>query len=262
LSGNLSFNVNYLGNHGSKVIRSRNANLQKTGTNAYGPTFGPIDPRFVQRNIAETSGGSIYHGLAVGVNKRFSDFFQFQVAYTLSKAIDDVTDFITDLQPANQLNLRGERSLSSFDQRNRIVINSVVKTVSDVMIAPIVTYSSGHPFNLLLGFDANLDTNSNTDRPVLAGRNTGMGPNYINVDLRVAKQVRFGLDGRYGLEGVAEAFNLFNRVNYSGINNVVGDATFRTYRVHGLRDADPTDPLGFTSAFDPRQVQLGLKFRF
>src|SRR5205823_14512308 len=119
-----------------------------------------------------------------------------------------------------------------------------------------------HPFNLLLGFDANRDTNSNTDRPLGAGRNTGQGPDFINFDLRVAKQVRFGPDRNYAIEGIAEAFNLFNRVNFSGINNVVGNATFATYRVHGRRDADPTDPLGFTSAFDPRQIQLGVKFRF
>ena len=34
------------------------------------------------------------------------------------------------------------------------------------------------------------------------------------------------------------------------------------YRVEGRRDAGPTDPLGFTSAFDPRQIQLGVKLFF
>jgi hypothetical protein len=195
------------------------------------------------------------------------------VAYTFSKAIDDVTDFITDLQPANQLNLRGERSLSSFDQRHRLVVSGVLnspfergvglgKAFADMTLAPIITYASGHPFNLLLGFDANGDTNASTDRPLGAGRNTGLGPNYVSFDVRLAKQARFGPDGSYGLEGMFEAFNLFNRVNFSGINNVVGDAVFATYRVPGLRNADPTDPLGFTTAFDPRQIQLGVRFRF
>ncbi len=272
--GDISVSLSYLGNHGSKVIRSRNVNLQQTGTNAYGPTFGPINPRLVQDNIAESSGGSIYHGLAVGATKRYGNNYQFQVSYTLSKAIDDVTDFITDLQPANQLDLRAERSLSSFDQRHRLVVSGVLgspfdqstgagKVLANITVAPIMTYSSGHPFNLLLGFDANRDTQSNTDRPVGAGRNTGEGPNFVNFDLRVAKEARFGSDSAYRLEGIFEAFNLFNRVNYSGINNVVGNATFATYRVKGIREgADPTDPLGFTSAFDPRQIQLGVKFRF
>src|SRR5262249_57598671 len=108
------------------------------------------------------------------------------VSYTFAKAIDDVTDFITDLQPADQLDLRAERSLSSFDQRHRLVVSGVVgspfdettgvgKVLANVTVAPIVTYASGHPFNLLLGFDANRDTQSNTDRPVGAGRNTGEG---------------------------------------------------------------------------------------
>jgi len=273
LPGNMSVDLNYMGNHGSKLIRSRNVNLQQTGTNAYGPTFGPIDPRLVQDNVAESSGGSIYHGMALGLTKRFSRNTQFLICYTLSKAIDDTTDFITDLQPANQLNLRGERALSSFDQRQRLVVSAVLtspldhssgwgKVLSDFTLAPIATYASGHPFNLLLGFDANRDTNSNTDRPTGAGRNTGMGPDYFDVDLRLSRQVRFGRDENYALEGIFETFNLFNRVNFSGLNNVVGNAVFATYRVPGRRDAPPTDPLGFTSAFDPRQIQLGVKFRF
>ncbi len=273
LAQDLSLGVNYIGNHGVHVLRSRNVNLRQIGSNAYGPTFAPVNPALVQDNVVESSGNSIYHGMAVSVTKRYSMNNQFSLAYTFSKAIDDTTDFITDLQPANQLDLRGERSLSSFDQRHRLVLSGVLnspfehgvgwgKAFADMTLAPIITYSSGHPFNLLLGFDANEDTNSSTDRPLGAGRNTGIGPNYVSVDMRLAKQLRFGPDRNYNVQAMVEAFNLFNRVNFSGVNNVVGDAVFQTYRVHGLQNADPTDPLGFTSAFDPRQIQLGVKFQF
>ena len=166
------------------------------------------------------------------------------------------------MQPANQLNLRGERSLSSFDQRHRLVVNSVLTAPWDVTVAPIFTYATGHPFNLLLGFDANNDTNANTDRPPLAGRNTGIGPDLMTLDIRVAKKFRLRTDSPYRLEGIFEAFNLVNRVNFSGVNTVVGNAQLPNYRVQGRRDVAPTDPLGFTSAFDPRQIQLGLKFLF
>jgi len=64
--------------------------------------------------------------------KRFSGNSQFQLSYTLAKTIDDTTDFITDLQPANELNLHGERSLSSFDQRQRLVVSGVVNSPSSV----------------------------------------------------------------------------------------------------------------------------------
>jgi hypothetical protein len=157
--------------------------------------------------------------MALSAAKRYSNGYQLQVSYTLGKAIDDTTDFITDLQPANQLNLRAERSLSAFDQRHRLVISSVLDPIADITIAPIFTYSSGHPFNLLLGFDANGDTQANTDRPAFAGRNTGSGPNTINFDLRVAKEFAFGNDGDYRIEGIIEAFNLFNNEEKIGVNN-------------------------------------------
>jgi hypothetical protein len=272
--GEINVSLNYLGNRGVKLIRSRNVNLQQAGRNQFGPVFSSINPLILQDNIAESSGSSIYHGMAMSVTKRYSSNVQLQVSYTLSKAIDDTTDFITDLQPANQLDLHGERSLSSFDQRHRLVVSGVLrsplerglglgKALADLTVAPIFTYSSGHPFNLLLGFDANNDTQANTDRPPLAGRNTGKGPNFMSFDLRVAKEFRLGADtNRRRLEGIVEAFNLFNRVNFSGVNNVVGSASLPGFRVEGRRDAAPTDPLGFTSAFDPRQVQLGARFRF
>lgn len=258
----VTLSANYIGNRGVKLLRSRNVNLVQAGANAFGPVDGPINPAILQNNLAESSGNSIYHGFALSATKRFARHYQFLAAYTLSKAIDDTTDFITDFQAANQLNLRGERSLSTFDQRHRFVISGVMDPVAGITVAPIFTYSSGHPFNLLLGFDANNDTNANTDRPFLAGRNTGVGPNYINFDLRVAREVRFRRESNYRLEGIVEAFNLFNRVNFSGVNNIVGTTPRAAYRVEGNRNANPAEPLGFTSAFDPRQIQLGVKFKF
>jgi hypothetical protein len=49
-------------------------------------------PQFFNRNIQtryERSGNSIYHGLGVSFQKRFTAGLTFQGAYTWSKAIDD-----------------------------------------------------------------------------------------------------------------------------------------------------------------------------
>lgn len=87
-----------------------------------------------------------------------------------------------------------------------------------------------------------------------------MGPRFTSVDLRVTKTFRFG-DG-LSIDAVAEAFNVFNTVNYSGVNNVIGTTPLSSYRVSGDRTVGPADPLGFTSAHAPRQIQLGVKFGF
>ena len=271
LAAHWSAGVDYLMNRGVKLLRSRNVNLQAVGSNAFGPVLGPIDPRILQDNVVESSGSSIYHGMTATLRKRFNDFHQFQVSYTFSKAIDDTVDFITDLQAANSLDLAAERSLSSFDQRNRLVVSGVFATpfergfgigrvLADMTLAPIVTLSSGRPFNLLLGFDANGDTNANTDRPAFAGRNTGKGPGFASVDFRVAKAFEFG-DG-YRIEAIAEGFNVLNTVNYSGVNNVIGTEALPSHHIPGDRSRGPAEPLGFTSAFAPRQIQLGVKFEF
>ena len=271
LGTDLAAGITYIMNRGTKLLRSRNTNLEVSGSNEFGPTFGPIDPGVLQANQVESSGNSIYHGMTAMLRKRFSSFYEFQASYTLSKGIDDTVDFITDLQAANQLDLRAERSLSSYDQRHRLVMSGVFtspfdrgfglgKVFADLTLSPILTIASGRPFNLLMGFDANGDTNPNTDRPPLAGRNTGRGPGFSSFDLRISKTFAFrGRDQR--IEAIAEAFNIFNRVNYSGVNNVVG-TSISAFDVEGRRSRSATDPLAFTSAFAPRQIQLGLRLRF
>ena len=115
------------------------------------------------------------------------------------------------------------------------------------------TYRSGTAENPAVGSDANVDGNSSSDRPfidgVMAERNSYEGANYSSVNIRTSKRFRVG--GRRALLLQFEAFNLFNRTNFGGLNMTWGTT------------AAPRDTYGtFTSANAPRQLQLGLKFEF
>jgi hypothetical protein len=65
------------------------------------------------------------------------------------------------------------------------------------------------------------------------------------------------------VEFTAEGFNLLNRTNFKSINKGVGTLTLAQLPnpIVG-RAGIPTDPLVFTSAYDPRQFQFDLKVNF
>jgi hypothetical protein len=74
-----------------------------------------------------------------------------------------------------------------------------------------------------------------------ATRNSVRGPNYWNFDLALSKY--FPISGQSRVQLRLEAFNLFNRANFTAPNGTRTSAAFGT----------------ITSTFDPRQVQLGVK---
>ncbi len=252
--------------------------------NAAGGTAAPTSSDFTnplrfQDNQYESSANSFYNGATFTLRKRFANNFSVLSHYTYSKTIDEVTDFNSDFSAQNPLNLRDDRALSAFDQRHRVVLTGVFQVPKDVfnesvasnifgnfVVAPIFTYGSGKPFNLLLGFDANNDGRSQSDRPGAVGRNTGKGENFVTFDMRLSR--RFNFSERRYLEVIAEGFNLFNRTNLLGINNVVGNlpaaqrAEITVGTARGNRNAAPTAPLGFTSAAQARQFQFGARFGF
>jgi hypothetical protein len=292
LGAGLSLELNYLFVRGLHIARNRDINqIGRTGAvSALNPDGGPaftrardfaVAGRF-QDNIYETTANSFYHGFTAQVQKRFARNFSLNAHYTLSKAIDEVTDFNSDFSAQNPLGVGLDRALSSFDQRHRFVASGVIQSpfqnqiVRDWLLAPIVVAQSGRPFNLLLGFDANSDGRSQSDRPGQAGRNTGRGEAFYSFDLRLARRF-FAKESRY-LEVTVEGFNLFNRTNFQGVNNVIGGACVDTnalpvpctagatrltnFDLRGRADQKPTKPLGFTSASDPRQLQFGARFSF
>ncbi len=81
-----------------------------------------------QDNIYESSANSFYNAATFVVRKRFAQNFSLLAHYTLSKTIDEVTDFNSDFSAQNPLNLRDDRALSAFDQRHRVVITGVYQT--------------------------------------------------------------------------------------------------------------------------------------
>jgi hypothetical protein len=224
-----------------------------------------VNPLLLQNNQYSSAGSALYHGGILEIRKRFSNHFSLIGSYTYSKAIDEVTDFNSDFGPMDQTNLAGERGRSPFDQRHKVVFAAVLESpsknrvLSGFQLAPIVRYNSQHPFNLLAGTNVNNDRHSTNDRPPGAGRNTGIGPDYVTFDMRLSRQFKLTEKARAQL--MVEGFNIFNRTNFASVNNVVG-VIAPPFNLSGAEAASPSQPLGFTSAFAKREVQLGARVNF
>src|SRR5262245_27262091 len=269
--------ANYLVNHGVKFIRARQANAvpDPTVRDVFGrpALIGRNDPTKLAEFLYETAGNSIYHGLAVAMNKRFSRYYQVIGAYTLGKAIDDATDLNFEEGPQDPTNARADRSLSAFDVRQRLSIASLFESpfrggsgkqlyervFADFFLSPILTARSGFPFDIRTGIDINLDYNLN-DRPFAVGRNTGLGPGLFTVDMRLGRRIQLNSDNMRSLEVIFDAFNLFNRVNYKEVNSNTGSALYldqvgsTNVRIRGTADRPANSFSGFTSAYEPRIV--------
>src|SRR5438270_1296409 len=226
------------------------------------------NPLLLQADQYSSKGSALYEGAILEVKKRFSTHFSLLANYALSKAFDSTTDFNSDFGPVDNTNLAGERALSTFDQRHKVVIATIVDTgnrggrlLSGFQLAPIFRYNSGHPFNLLAGADVNGDRHSTNDRPIGAARNTGLGPDFMDFDMRITR--RFKMGERANLQLLAEGFNLANRTNFASVNNIVGRTVIgNTFNIKGSSALSPSTPLGFTSAFPMRQLQFGLRVGF
>ena len=239
-----------------------------------------VNPLIVQNNQYTSAASALYEGGIIEVKKRFGNNFTLFGNYTYSKAYDTSTDFNSDYGPQDPTDLNAERSLSEFDERHKLVVAGVFQSpfknaiLSGFQLAPIFSYHSGHPFNLLAGGQVNGNNHTTNERPIGAPRDSGLGPNYYDFDMRLSWEHKIA--ERLRLQITAEAFNLFDRTNYASVNNVVGPffpftPGFTTFKVKGIKPgtvlpdgttAGPSTPLGFTSALPMREFQLGARFTF
>jgi hypothetical protein len=252
---------------------------------ALGPGRRPEDAGGIPNTAAPilqytSYGETWYKGLMIALSQRFSDRYQFLVSYTLSKAEDNSVDFQSAFLPQNngtgrnRSNLTGlpvgfnpddERGPSLQDQRHRLVASGTYVLPANFQVSTILTIASGRPYNILAGADLDGDGDGGAfppDRPRMnltdpatsVGRNTGTLPVQATMDVRVMRRFDVGRFSRFKIDGIFEVFNLFNRTNYTDINNIFGTGSYPS-------QALPTYGQ-FTQAGPPLQVQLAARVSF
>jgi hypothetical protein len=240
-----------------------------------------LDPAFGPLLTYETGVSSWYHGLTAQINKRFSRGVQFMSSFTWSHALDDGHASYTFLPGSvilDPYNRRADYGNSVFDQRKRFVFNGLWQPeytgspaaeafINGWKFGGIVTLADGLPQTGLIssptlagGLGTGLNASNNTsNRFPGIGRNTFVRPGLATVDLRTAREFRFGETHR--LELLGEGFNIFNRVNYASVNatqytlqgsNLVPNPTFMR----------PLSAYSYPAAGNPRQFQLAVRYLF
>lgn len=302
----MSVQINYLWVKGTHLTRTRDINLQGPETPTVIGLVGSTQTFTVNRitqprpiagfaRIAEfeSSANSTYNGLTIQVNKRFSHNYQFLASYTYGKVIDDNPD-ATSVVPfsfddakmvQDPLDLGGDRGPGVNDQRHRFVfspiwdLNSYASNLSPVaryllggwQLSAIFTAQSGQPYSGLVNFDLNGDSNSRTDRTPGLGRDTFYLPNFVSLDPRITKSIP--ITERVKAQLILEAYNAFNRVNYTSVSTTQYSASTNTTTCAGTPDPNlclvaPRTafqaPLSTQLNFGPgaRIVQLSAKITF
>jgi hypothetical protein len=232
------------------------------GRGLYNPN-SRVDPLYNQFQVEESTARRRYHAITLSARKRLSNRYQFQAFYTLSnlKTDDDNERDSSGFRNTQPENLDADWADSENDLRHRFVASAVVDIPGGFVFSTLLQTNTGRPFNVLSGRDDNGDRNTNdyaviTDanrgRAEAAGQDLADGlqprsaarqPSGFLMDIRFSKLFDFGPGN---LELLFEVFNLFNNANRLTTNPSIGSPNFGFLNVVG----------------DPRQVQLGVRYRF
>jgi hypothetical protein len=292
--------IGYVASRGLKLIRQRIGNpvsccpvetvRTATGGSALRRHGNPL--RTGQDTILETSARSNFHSGQFSLDKRFSDGFSLNMAYTLSKFEDDASEPLAtgtpSLQrPQNNFDLASEWSRSSFDRPHRFIVGALYelpwmkdqqgvggRVLGGWQVAATYAIQSGQPFTVITGVDSNGDGDAANDRPdLVAGGNRRAVSGYVLNPLRSGKNGTLGRNSERGprtnnLDGaIFKTFRMFRRqqVQVRGeFFNVLNHRQF-TLLANG-RDRNLSVPAQFydfrSSNGGSRTVVLGVKYLF
>jgi len=258
-------------------------------------SYGPVT------DVTSNANAS-YNAVVVEGRRRNRRGLEFRASWTWSKAIDFGQIAATPRTNAqfDPFDVRYDKGLSALNFPHKVQASAVwsPRTGSDLRwvraaangwaIAPIFTETSGRPYSLdifggtrLTGGHESINGSGGAVYLPTVGRNTLRLPDSAHLDLRVSRAVH--VTERVRMRGIAEIFNLTNRVNYSAISQraflvgtpvplngttgpLVTPLVFQnaaTVAAEGLN----VQPFGtFTAAAtgqaQERQVQLGLRVEF
>ncbi len=280
------------GGTGAAGVRDGETFVVPVYTQRINPAFGPVTD--IVSNADAT-----YNAAVLEARRRGRGGFEFRASWTWSKAIDYGQSGGATVRTNNQFdpfNIRYDRGLSALNYPHKVLASVVwqprfaassgkprwlTAAENGWMLAPIFTESSGRPYTpeifggtRLTGGHESINGSGGALYLPTVGRNTLRLPDTARVDLRVTRSLRASEHLR--VRGIAEVFNLTNRVNYSAITqraflagtevNGVTPLVFQNAAAVASEGLN-VQPFGtFTAASTgqspERQVQLGLRLEF
>ena len=285
--------VSYVGSaaHRLTVVRELNTAIYAPGvTTATTNQRRPLQP-LGSTSILEPVGNSNYHALQLTTEKRFSHGFSILANYQFSKSLDDSSNSkATGQSRTNPFNQAFDRGPSDFDRthvfnmsglwelpihfENKLAnsliggwsLNSIFSAYTgyaftvgsgvdnartgtggqraDLVGNPYISGSRSRGQQIAAWLNASAFTTNALNTYGQLGRNVFRGPGFASVDSGLAK--KFVLFERVNATFRFEAFNSFNRPNLGVPSASVTGSNF----------------LKITGAYDPRILQMALRFTF
>ena len=243
LRPNLSAYADFIWTKGVHLTRFLNYNRSDPVAPVTGNSFtyggSPWGPALGEVMVTTSRGKSLYRGLTVGVRKRFSEGYQVEANYVLSKDLDDDSnerDPFTD-RSFNFFDLTKDYALSDRDIRHKFNLFGFFEIPWQLKLNTRIQARGAQPITPDPRVLNGNDRGRNTDR-----KDTG----FFTFDWRLGRSFRAGRT--LEVTPLIEMFNTFN--NENNINPLTTNLLF--------------DFSGFlrTGVGDPRQVQLAVRVAF
>jgi hypothetical protein len=224
-----SFGAEYLFARGERLPRPVDINVNRR--------FAGVD-RVVS---FQSSGHSVYNGISVHARGRLLQQLFYTTTYTYSRSSDTPQQPIAmvfgGLNDRGSLSMQGntlgKRAPSAADRHHDVSISTVYDTsmlavnrrgLSKRLIANwewgfVYSLQTGRPFSAYVNGDINGDGNAFNDLAPDTRWNQYRLPYQSSLDPRIAR--RFQIAGSRQLLVIWEAFNIWNRANYTAVDNTL-----------------------------------------
>ena len=167
LTRNANIAFTYLNSRGVHALITRNINAPLPPYDTNDRPLGDDDNIYQY----ETSGNFKQNQFIVNGNIRVGSKLSLFGYYTLNYANSDTGGVATF--PSNQYDLALDYGRAAFDIRNRLFVGGTISLPHLFRLSPFLVASSGIPFNVTSGVDANQDSLF-TDRPAYAAFQTAL----------------------------------------------------------------------------------------
>ena len=255
-ASNLFFSATYDTQREYHRYRLRNLNAPYDSTVSFPASCRPEqsadtclrpDPSRGNMLSLDASGNELRNVLRLSFRKRFN-LFNATMNYTAQQVRADSSPGGTGDVPSDNYNLAADwGSAGGFPARQfGATVNAQLPL--GVFLTGTMSTSSGRHYNITTGRDDNRDTQVN-DRPPGLRRNSGVAAGQLTFGFNISKAFFFdaaSVTTRKNLNVFANMTNAFNRTNFGNPSGVMTSPAF----------GRPT------SAGDPREIEVGMRYQF